>query len=148
MNIGNAIKALFGVAGALLPMLIGIAGTEYWERRALGQPNWANVHVLWFKWAPPEGLAAQRDDARAQLKVAQTNVATVSRAIKVQNAAVQAQAALGVKALAQAETAVTRYRSAALLAASRVRIIQAPLVGDTMCERVKDADARFLETLR
>lgn len=146
---GKLITALFGILGALLPLLIGVGVSEWWERRAAGQPQWAQVKVFGHTvWTPPESLAAQRDDARAQLRVAQINVKTITRAITVQNAAVQAQAALGARAMARADAAVMRYRSAAQAAEGRVRLIQAPLVGDTMCERVKDADDKFMETLR
>lgn len=142
------IKMIFGVLNAVLPLIIGLAIAEYWEHRAAGQPAWAQVHVLWMKWEPPLSLAAQRDSARIQLVQAHANVVTVTRAITVQNAAVKAQAAAGVAALAQAEIAVQHYRGAAVAASGRDRLLSAPLTGETMCERVQDADTKFTGTLR
>ncbi len=145
---GRMLSALVGVIGALWLGVAGVTGAEWWEHRPLGQPTWANVHVLWVRWSPPPGLAAQRDDARYQLKIALDGEAKLEAAVDAQDAAIKAQAAIGAKVLAGAEVDVARYRSAAAAASNRLRILGAPLAGDDVCARVRDADAKLLESLR
>lgn len=145
--IGNLIKAVFGIAGAMLPLIVGVWACEWWEHRPAGQPAWAHVHFLWIKWMPPESLAAQRDAYKIEYVQAKANVIVLTRAVGVQSAAIRANAAAGVRALATSENAVQRYRSLAATTLAHVRIVSAPLVGDTMCERVRDADLKFTGTL-
>jgi hypothetical protein len=137
-----------GVIGALWLGLAGVAGAEWWERRPAGEPAWANVHLLWWRWSPPPGLAAQRDAALYGMRVAQDGETRLESARDRQNTAIRAQAAAGALAVARGEAGVQRYRAASASAPDQVHAIAAPLTGDSICARMAQADTLFLETLR
>jgi hypothetical protein len=148
MNLGAMISGLWGVLGALLPLLAGVGAAEVWEHRAVGQPAWAHLDVLFIHLRLPDSLAAQRDAARHDLAAAMAGEARLQSALAAQNATVQAQAAMGARALALAETDVGQRRDAAASLAGQIRVIAQPLAGANDCDRVSQADAQLLETLR
>ena len=63
------LTSLIGLIGALWLGIAGVALAEWWEHRAAGEPQWAQVHVLWFSWQPPMSLAAQLEKAQADYKL-------------------------------------------------------------------------------
>jgi hypothetical protein len=88
-----------------------------------------------------------RWDAKAALAQSEANEAVLEHAIAGQNAAIEAEAVLGTKALARAETDVETYRAASAAAAGRLRVLAAPVAGDDMCARVKAFDGTFTGAL-
>jgi hypothetical protein len=140
-----AFKTLIGLFCATALFWVGVA----YEHRPKDWPSYT-LHcclVVNVRLGLPESLGAQLADARAALARSEANEAVLEHAITGQNAAIQAEAAAGARALARAETDVAAYRASSPAAAGRLRILAAPIAGDDMCARVKAFDGTFTGAL-
>lgn len=141
-----------------LAILAGGPGVWWYDRHfagwsvAIGPQLPFHIPCCVIRLGVPAGIgpadAARLKAANAALAIAVGNERTLTAALNAQSAAVRAGAAQGRAALARAEAGVTRYRSASMAAAVRLAALRGPLTGDDMCSRVRDIDARLLETLK
>lgn len=139
------VKTLVGLVCATALFWVGVA----YEHRPKDWPSYT-LHcclVVNVRLGLPESLGAQLADAKAALAQSEANEAVLEHAIAGQNAAIEAEAVLGTKALARAETDVETYRAASAAAAGRLRVLAAPIAGDDMCARVKAFDGTFTGAL-
>lgn len=139
----------------LLSAVIGVGGGIAWENRP---PNWPNISVLWFHVGLGDGLAAQRDKARAATVAAQAAFATEQRSFHIvfdalngQNASVAALSAEGSRLRAQDQAAISAYAAASKRASGAETRIEAALAaakGEPDCRRYDAVHAAFNGTLQ
>ena len=100
----------------------------------------------------------ERDDVRtsitapvtgwaARLTTAQNNAATLEARIKDQNARIDAMGKESAARLAEADRSLVAAQRGQAAAEAKVAKIMKPLVAADMCLRVREADARLLESL-
>ena len=151
---GKLLTSIISVIGALWLGIAGAWGMHWYDSRPAGVPAPIVLRVLWFhrSLGLPESLAAQRDDARAALKIAQGNVAALQLAVNVQNASIAATEAAGRQAMAAAENDVTTYRRALARARSGQGAIfdalHAVAPGDSECTKAQAVDLAFVRSLQ
>ena len=148
MNPGKIVSGIVGLVGALWLGFAGFYAGEWWEHRPPGQPAWANVHVLLWRWSPPPSLAAQLAVSQAALALEHQNFLKVDAALSDQNARVRELGSRGQAATTRANQAVAAYRSAQNTVAHQVQVISSPIQGDDECARVRDVHAKVQEATR
>lgn len=148
MFIAFIIKNGVAIVGATLLFWVGLGAGIYWEHRPAGEPSWAHVNFLFFKWSPPDSLAAKLKTAQDALGRCQNNEQALTTAINGQSALVAALSDEGAKSRAIADRAVRDYSAARDVAARRSSVIRMPIIGTDECTRVKDFDLVFKGTIR
>lgn len=154
-------RLMSAVIGSIMVLLIVSAGPLVWVFDRYAPPGWPNWSLAWhvhlgpihftpihFTLRLPDGQAAVNAKLTAKLNVAQSEEARLASQVRLHNADLKTQADLGDRAMAAARAADSRYRASLPATARRLNIISAPLAGDDACARVKDADAKLLESLQ
>lgn len=131
---------------------LGIAGTEWYEHRPVGQPTWAHVNFLWFHLGLPDSLSAKLSSDEGKLKIADDNVARLEHSLTVQNAAIRAASQAGVTAQAGSEKAVAAWRLGSAATGRKIALLAdalpAATSNTTECQKSEAVDQAFLSTLR
>jgi hypothetical protein len=135
--------------------VIGVGVGIAWESRP---PNWPNIGFLWFHLGTGDGLAAQRDKARAATVAAQAAFATEQRSFHIvldalngQSRSVAALSAEGSRLRADDEAAVSAYEMASKRASGAETKIEAALAaakGAPDCQRYDAVHSSFTGTLQ
>lgn len=144
-------KLVSGIVGIFGATVLFWCGILYEHRPANPFPN-IPVHCCLFVHFNlgnilPESLAAKNANLAAELKQAQANELTLQAAISMQNAAIKADDAKSVAAIAQAETAIRAYETDNAGLARRLAAINKPLTGVDSCVRYQQADKQFMSVL-
>jgi hypothetical protein len=149
MKITSILGAVVGLVGVFWLGIVGWYGAEWYEHRPHGEPTWATVHFLWFKWTPPDSLAAQRDFYKDRVQVLEDDQKRLLSSLQLQNTAIQVMADQGERTKAKAQAAVDQGKAQAARADALAREIAGlPPITDNTCPGLEPSDTALVAYLR